>query len=177
MQGHYRTRRGVRPRHGHALAHAGSDCHDHADGTPARLFLCVRCRAQVLICSHCDHGHMYCAAGCAREARRRSQREAGRRYQASRRGRVNHAVRARRYRVRKNNVTHHGSPPDRTDDLLCEGPAAVVTEQSPTDRCRRPRWHCHRCGRRCPEFVRRDFLQRCRGPWNHRRGPHHDHPP
>ena len=175
MQGQYRTQGGVRPRH--APAHAGGDCHERAAGTPARLFLCLRCRVQVLICSHCDRGHMYCAAGCAREARRRSQREAGRRYQTSRRGRVNHAVRARRYRVRKNNVTHHGSPPDRTDDLLSEDPAVAVTEQSPTDKSRRPRWHCDRCGRRCPELVRRDFLQRCRGPWNNRRGPRRDHSP
>jgi hypothetical protein len=25
--------------------------------------------------------------------------------------------------------------------------------------------------------MRRDFLQRCRGPWNNRRGPHRDHSP
>jgi hypothetical protein len=38
------------------------------------------------------------------------QRAAGRRYQASRRGRVAHALRARSYRARRKNVTHQGSP-------------------------------------------------------------------
>jgi hypothetical protein len=177
MQGHCRTPGGVRPRDEPVPAPAGGDCHERADGTPARLFLCLRCRVQVLICRHCDRGHVYCAAGCAREARRRSQREAGRRYQSSRRGRVKHAMRARRCRGRKNNVTHQGSRSARADDLLSEGPAVAVTEPSPMDKSRRPRRHCHRCGRRCPDLVRRDFLQRCRGPWNHRRGPRRDHPP
>jgi hypothetical protein len=138
---------------------------------PARFFLCGRCRTQVLICSHCDRGHVYCADSCAREARRRSLREAGRRYQASRRGRLKHATRSRRYRLRTNNVTHQGSPADRTDDLL---PQTAVAAEEPTERPRPPRWHCHRCGRRCPELVRSDFLRR---PWNLRGGFRRDRPP
>jgi len=176
MQGHHRTREGLRPRH-HPEAHAGGDCQDQADGMPARLFLCQGCRVQVLICSHCDRGHIYCAEGCAGKARRRSQREAGRRYQTSHHGRINHAARARRYRARKNNVTHQGSAPDRLNGLLPEDPAVAMAEQSSRNAASRPRWHCHRCGRRCPQLVRRDFLQRCRGPWNNRGGPHRDHSP
>jgi hypothetical protein len=34
--------------------------------------LCQGCRAQVLICSRCDRGHVYCFEGCARSARLRS---------------------------------------------------------------------------------------------------------
>jgi len=49
---------------------------DGADGTPARFFLCVRCRVQVLICSCCDRGQIYCADGCAQIARRERQRAA-----------------------------------------------------------------------------------------------------
>ena len=30
-----------------------------------RRYLCAACRAAVLICSHCDRGQRYCAAGCA----------------------------------------------------------------------------------------------------------------
>jgi hypothetical protein len=60
--------------------------------TTGRLFLCARCQAQVFVCSHCDRGQIYCAQGCGQTARRDAQRAAGRRYQASRRGRVNHAV-------------------------------------------------------------------------------------
>lgn len=76
-----------------------------------RFFLCARCRAQVLICSGCDRGQIYCTQACSAAARRASLREAGRRYQASRRGRITHAARARRYRERRNKVTHQGSPP------------------------------------------------------------------
>ena len=63
----------------------------------ARLFLCARCRRQVLICSRCDRGQQYCGAGCSDLARRESLRAAGRRYQQSRRGRHCHAERQRRY--------------------------------------------------------------------------------
>ena len=69
MQGHHRTREGLRPRHLPEAAQPGEDGHDCADGMPARLFLCQGCRVQVLICSHCDRGHIYCAEGCAGEAR------------------------------------------------------------------------------------------------------------
>lgn len=104
---------------------------------PARRFVCARCRAPVLVCSHCDRGQIYCAAGCAATARRQSQREAGRRYQDSRPGRVNHAARTRRWRQRKaalamspmswatsvapcaaQSVTHQGSPTSASDAVL-----------------------------------------------------------
>ena len=49
--------------------------------------LCAGCHQQVVVCSCCDRGQIYCADGFARQARRRSVHQAGRRYQASRRGR------------------------------------------------------------------------------------------
>jgi hypothetical protein len=79
--------------------------------------------------------------------------------------------------VRKNNVTHQGSVPDRSDGLLAEDQAVAPTEQLSRDRESRARWRCHRCGRRCLQLVRRDFLQRCRGPWNDRGGRRRDHSP
>jgi hypothetical protein len=169
MQSDYRAREGVRPHHEPVCAHGRR--------LPGRLFLCLACRAQVLICSHCDRGHVYCAKGCAQQARRRSLREAGHRYQASRRGRIKHAERARRYRARKNTVTHQGSPPDRTEALLAETPATITMEEATTSKSDRQRWHCDCCGQPCPDLVRRDFLQRCRDPWNNRRGPRRDHSP
>ena len=65
----------------------------------ARLFVCLRCRAQVLVCSHCDRGQIYCAGTCAQEARQHARQAAGKRYQATYRGRLNHAARAGRYRA------------------------------------------------------------------------------
>ena len=135
-----------------------------------RFFLCGRCRAQVLICSHCDRGQVYCAEGCSQAARQESQRHAGRRYQQSRRGRLAHAERARRYRARRNKVTHQGSPPPPSDGLLAansmgETPRIhrLQTTHRTTLLTRLPivgRWRCHFCGRRCAEHVRCGFLRR-----------------
>lgn len=182
MRGHHRSHGGARPRHRLTADESGCCAHDYAP--QARRFLCAvpGCRVPVLICSDCDRGHMYCA-DCAPHARRRSLRQAGRRYQASSRGRIKHAERSRRYRARhyrarQNNVTHHGSLQDRTNALLVTDPAVIVEEQVPMDSRQsrhRPRWFCLRCGRRCSEHVRQGFLQR-RVRQNRRRGPKHDYP-
>ena len=168
MPGHYSKHCGRRPRLGP----------EGADATPARFFLCDRCCAQVLICSCCDRGQIYCAGGCAGLARRERQREAGQRYQTSRRGRVAHALRARSYRARQKNVTHQGSPRPPPDDLVLPGSAVTASEPSPSPDARRWAWHCHWCGRRCSQFVRQGFLRRRRVPRNvsqpHRGRPDHD---
>jgi hypothetical protein len=72
-------------------------------------------------------------------------------------------------------VTHHGSPPDRSDALLATDPA-VVEEPSSTDSPppRGQQWCCLCCGRRCSEHVRQGFLPR-RVRRNRRRGPDHDY--
>ena len=108
MPGHYSTRCRGRP------------CPASIATAPAaaRLFVCLRCRAQVLVCSHCDRGQIYCAGACAQEARQRSRQAAGKRYQATYRGRLNHAARAGRYRARQKIVTHQGSPPQPRNDVV-----------------------------------------------------------
>ena len=101
---------------------------------PARRFLCARCRAPTLVCSRCDRGQIYCAAGCAALVRLQSQRDAGRRYQGSLRGRFRHAARTRRWRERQallsvsqgssvarsttQSVTHQGSLLSASDAVL-----------------------------------------------------------
>jgi hypothetical protein len=177
LQGHHRSHDGARPHH--RLPHHETDRCDHDHRLRARLFLCAEpgCRAQVLICSDCDRGHIYCA-DCAPHARRRSLHKAGERYQASSRGRNKHAERARRYRARQNKVTHPGSPLHRTDAVLAVDPA-VSSGEPVLMHSRQPpyrqRWCCFRCGRRCSEHVRQGFLQR-RVQRNRRRGPDHDYP-
>jgi hypothetical protein len=126
-----------------------------------RFFLCGRCRVQVLLCSHCDRGQIYCGDGCSQVARRRSVQEAGRRYQRSRRGRFVHAERSRRYRLRRKNVTHQGSPAPEPEGLLPS--PSVGTANRPVFIATPPpitAWRCHRCGRRCAEFVRLGFRRR-----------------
>jgi hypothetical protein len=179
LQGHHRSHGGARPRHRWAPGESDRCEHDHRP--QARLFLCAEpgCRVQVLICGDCDRGHIYCA-DCAPRARRRSLHAAGRRYQASSRGRTRHAARSHRYRARKyraeqNKVTHHGSPPHRSDAVLVADPA-VVEEPSSTDSRPPPHrreWCCLSCGRRCSDHVRQGFLPR-RIHRNRRRGSDRD---
>ena len=98
---------------------------------PGRLFLCARCRAQVVLCSRCDRGNRYCGRPCRRLSRDAARRDSASRYQQSRRGRFVHAERSRRWRQRRQardgsdaggdvadtgggqerNVTHQGCPP------------------------------------------------------------------
>jgi hypothetical protein len=127
----------------------------------ARLFNCARCRCQVVLCSHCDRGQIYCGRACAQAARRQSARAAGRRYQRSRRGRFAHAERQRRYRQRcRSKVTHQGSPPARSAARLpaesrrSVGPHGLPVSD-PADGIR-----CHRCGRVCRPFLRHTVRQR-----------------
>ena len=163
MRGHHRSHGCLRPR-----SCRGDVEIDGSEGRQGRLFVCAKpaCRVQVVICSDCDRGHIYCA-DCAPHARRQSLHEAGRRYQASSHGRLKHAERSRCYRERQNRkrankVTHHGSLPDRPAALLSVDP--VVVEQAlPLDKqhfLHERRLYCMRCGRRCSAHVRQDFLRR-----------------
>jgi hypothetical protein len=127
----------------------------------ARLFNCARCRCQVVICSHCDRGNIYCGKRCSQSARSQSQREAGRRYQRTYRGRFAHAARQRRYRQRRRaKVTHQGSPPDVADETL---PAESRASAQPTSEepvaVPAAGIRCHLCGRVCSRFLRQSFLR------------------
>jgi hypothetical protein len=84
----------------------------------ARLFNCARCHCQVVICSHCDRGNIYCGRRCAEHARKTSSRSAGKRYQRTYRGRIKHAERQRRYRALQNIVTHQRSASSPPNDSL-----------------------------------------------------------
>ncbi len=124
----------------------------------ARLYTCVRCRCQVLICRRCDRGQRYCTRGCAREARQHRQREAAARYAASPHGRLQHAARERRYRARlRNKVTHHRSP------AVPMGVSIACMQPLDTVSCPRlTPGHCHFCGGACNPRVRQGYLGRDR---------------
>ena len=145
-----------------------------------RLFNCHRCRVQVVVCRVCDRGQIYCAEGCAKDARRAAMRQAGRRYQSSRRGRLKHAERSHRYRRRQQKVTHQGSMPPAQRDLLAVNSAvgrepAAVGSTVPSRTAA-----CHFCGARCSGLLRLGFLGSCRVPSAvppDRRGTRIDHFP
>ncbi len=127
MQGHNGAGRGSRPRV-HGRVDGGCDLDEGASG---RFFLCALCRRQVLICSHCDRGQIYCAGDCRIDARRMRRRETASRYQRSRTGRFTHAARSRRYRARQKIVTHHGSPAPPPNACVSEVSAAAREEPPP----------------------------------------------
>lgn len=121
----------------------------------ARLFNCVRCHRQVVICSDCDRGNIYCGSECSQAARLLSVRAAGCRYQNSRKGRLNHAKRQACYRIHKAEetkiVTHHSSQDLVIDDLL--SPEPDIEQKRALGCC------CNFCKRGPFHYVRFDFLQ------------------
>lgn len=85
----------------------------------SRLFYCLRCHIQVVICSYCDRGQIYCGKECSRIARLQSCQAAEKRYQNTPAGRMKHALRQRRYRERlKIKVTDHSSTAPAQNALL-----------------------------------------------------------
>lgn len=137
---------------------------DSVDIHPARFFLCARCFVQVELCRQCDRGQIYCGQVCSVAARRERQREAGRRYQRSARGRATHAARARRWREARRpvggdvSVTHQGPPEARAEAgeepwaaKLDTGGSIVLGNDAGRG--------CRRCS--CPLgfFVRQGFLR------------------
>lgn len=67
---------------------------------------CKECGAVFWICRRCDRGHQYGSRACRDEARRRTHRQAQRRYQQCPIGRFKHAINQKMYR---SGVTDQGS--------------------------------------------------------------------
>ena len=131
---------------------------------PARLFNCLRCQAQVIICSDCDHGQNYCSKQCTQTARQIACRAAGKRYQNTRQGRSKHAARQRRYQKRKQQqkkkMTHHTSLENSPYDVLpVESKEGKIPQLSllPEGNC------CHFCKKPVSDFLRPHLLGSDRG--------------
>lgn len=120
----------------------------------ARIFNCALCYHQVIICSCCDRGNIYCGPECSKEARKKSLRAADKRYQNTYAGKINHAKRQSCYRERqKIKVTDQGSPELENNDLL-EFEDHELENLKPNDDI-----YCHFCGRKCDSLLRVDFLR------------------
>ena len=110
-----------------------------------RLFNCARCYVQVRICRRCDCGQCYCSSECSESAYKRQVLEAGARYQATEKGRLNHNVRQQRYLERRDRaaqeacvgegqdgkMTHKGSPGEAEQLPLLPCPEAELSAVSP----------------------------------------------
>ena len=164
----------------------------------ARLFLCARCRDQVLLCSHCDHGQQYCSRACSSVSRRERRRETAERYQSSRGGRLKHAARSASWRQRRRSlpqvnagmdldkVTHQGCPDAPADASLraCDTPSASensIDDESSADATAMASVGavgiaalvCRRCGHPLRPHVRQGHWH----PNGARSRPAHDHRP
>ena len=166
----------------------------------ARLFLCARCRDQVLLCSHCDRGQQYCSRACSSASRRERRRNAAERYQSSRRGQLKHAARTACWRQRRRSmrkdadrgdidkVTHQGCPDAGVEVPLlacdtpdaCETPAVIgsVVDTAPASAGTVPpaaptaALTCRRCARLLLPHVRLGYLRPSSVGWRRT----HDHP-
>jgi hypothetical protein len=129
-----------------------------------RLLRCSLCATMVPICSHCDRGQSYCGRDCSDQARRQSLREAGRRYQATDRGRRQHSARQARYLMRREaaEMTHQGTPAVMAACTLA-APAVDEGAEAPRGWVAGPdRVQCAVCGSWCRPFGRWNFLRRRR---------------
>ena len=122
-----------------------------------RLFNCAMCDEEVVICNYCDRGNIYCGPKCSSITRKQSLQKAGKIYQDSYKGRVTHADRQQRYRenqVKIKKVTHQGSQPPSSNDLLLSK-VNVANIQGQAKRYDAPDccW-CHFCGRSCCKTQR-----------------------
>ena len=124
----------------------------------ARLYQCILCHKQVKICSTCDRGNIYCAPICATQARKKSLKRAGFRYQTTLNGKRHHAARQARYRMRLSKiVTHQGSPS--TPQHVSIKSIENRTENSEI-RQNRSALTCTFCENLISEWIRNDFLRR-----------------
>ena len=122
-----------------------------------RLFNCQRCHKQVIICTHCDRGNRYCPDGCAEKARAESLKRAAKKYQQSRPGKRNNALRQQRYRQSlREKVTHQGSTPIRHCAVVLAAP--VVPQIRQRKAAEADVLYCDYCGCACQPYLRSHFL-------------------
>jgi len=123
-----------------------------------RLFLCIRCHKQVVICSRCDHGQIYCGEPCAHFARKQSLILARLRYQHTFKGRRNHAACQARYRKKlRNKVMDHTYPPTPQHDVI--NLLEKQTEKTVMIQLKRSLTCCF-CKKPVSDWLRNDFLRR-----------------
>lgn len=124
----------------------------------ARLFQCALCHAQALVCSKCDHGQIYCSDRCSMFARHNSLIAAGKRYQATIKGRRNHAARQARYEMKlQSNLTHHSSP----DPSPCASMQQLENSAKKSEKGHeRTALICCCCHKPVSEWLYHGFLQR-----------------
>ena len=126
----------------------------------ARQYLCARCGLQVLICSYCDRGNVYCGDNCAKAARKEKQKQAQKRYEKKSKAKKRKAKRQQSYRQRKKTkATHQGSVMIPLYDLLLIELGKLKNKFLKCHFTTCEHQCCHFCGHQCSDFVRMFFLE------------------
>ena len=122
----------------------------------ARLYNCARCHCQVIVCTHCDRGNIYCGSICAKKSRTLHHRLANHIYQNTFSGRQKHALRQSHYRLHQKNkikkVTDRGSTKTPINDLL-------FTSKNIDKKTRPIKIHCHFCVKNVFPYLRNGYLR------------------
>jgi hypothetical protein len=126
----------------------------------ARLYNCARCGCQVIICSHCDRGNIYCSGDCSEQSRKEKLKEAQKRYEKTDKAKKAKAKRQQNYRQRKKRkATHQGSGVLLLYDLLLIELEKLKNKIQKCHFTRCIRQYCHFCGSQCSDFLRVFFLE------------------
>jgi hypothetical protein len=124
----------------------------------SRLYSCLSCHCIIIICTHCDRGNIYCKQ-CAPVRFLRAKQRANKRYQATYKGRLNHAARQKRYRERlKQKVTYQGFKARSVRDLLVDKGKCVKTLFNTSKKSHIKDIFCHCCNKICSPFLRDGWL-------------------
>ncbi len=124
----------------------------------SRQYSCLCCHSIIIICCRCDRGNRYCKH-CAPIMSLKARQRAGKRYQSTYQGRINHAARQKRYRERlKQKVTHKGSKVISLCDLLIEKRKSFTTKIKIETKANSYNVFCHCCDKICSPFFRHDSL-------------------
>lgn len=131
----------------------------------ARLYNCARCGCQVIICSHCDRGNIYCAGDCARLSRQEKVKATQKRYEQTQKAKIAKSKRQYNYRQRqKDKATDQGSRVLALYDLLLIelGKLKEKVQKCHFSQAAHP--CCHFCGSPCTDFLRLFFLEGKKSP-------------
>jgi hypothetical protein len=134
---------------------------------------CRRCSTLFIVCGSCDHGRLYCGPLCQKSRRREANRESGKTYRRTEKGRANQRDRQGRFRGRRRQrvapleptVTHQGSSTPAKEPVLQNGsfqtdePSVKRDHDEPQPTLKaatatHPALHCFICNRECSSFVR-----------------------
>lgn len=124
----------------------------------SRLYYCMLCHQQAIVCPRCDRGQIYCSRECCRKARTVSLKIVRARYQSTLKGRRKHAARQAAYRMRLyQKVTDQGSlfSPKNAPIKALENKAEKESEKQFGFKL-----HCCFCEKPVSDWLRNHFLRR-----------------